>query len=37
MDYRNMARIEWAWLPFCFAGLVFSLFAPMYVWQIVGI
>mgnify|MGYP000431161214 CR=1 FL=1 len=37
MDYRKHGQIEWAPAAILFAGLVFSLFAPMYVWQIVGI
>ena len=37
MDYRNHGQIEWTPAAILFAGLVFSLFAPMYVWQIVGI
>ena len=37
MDYQKHGQIEWAPAAILFAGLVFSLFAPMYVWQIVGI
>ena len=37
MGYRKHGQIEWAPAAILFAGLVFSLFAPMYVWQIVGI
>ena len=37
MDYRKHGQIEWTPAAILFAGLVFSLFAPMYVWQIVGI
>ena len=37
MDYRKHGQIEWTLAAILFAGLVFSLFAPMYVWQIVGI
>ena len=37
IDHRKHGQIEWAPAAILFAGLVFSLFAPMYVWQIVGI
>lgn len=37
MDYRKHGQIEWAPAAILFAGLIFSLFAPLYVWQIVGI
>lgn len=37
MGYRKHGQIEWVPAAILFAGLVFSLFAPMYVWQIVGI
>ena len=37
MDYRKHRQIEWAPAAILFAGLVFTLTAPLYLWQIVGI
>lgn len=37
MDYRKHGQLEWAPAAILFAGLVFTLTAPLYVWQIVGI
>ncbi|MBS6219493.1 DUF3852 domain-containing protein [Enterocloster bolteae] len=37
MDYRKHGQLEWAPAAILFAGLVFTLIAPLYVWQIVGI
>lgn len=37
MDYRKHGQIEWAPAAILFAGLVFSLTAPLYLWRIVGI
>lgn len=37
MDYRKHGQIEWAPAAILFSGLVFTLTAPLYVWQIVGI
>lgn len=37
MDYRKHGQIEWAPAAILFAGLVFMITAPLYIWQIVGI
>ena len=37
IDYRKHGQLEWAPAAILFAGLVFTLTAPLYVWQIVGI
>ena len=37
MDYRKHGQIEWAPAAILFAGLVFTITAPLYIWQIVGI
>ena len=36
-DYRKHGQFEWAAPAILFACLVFTLTAPMYVWQILGI
>ena len=36
MDYRKHGQFEWAGPAILFACLVFTLTAPMYVWQILG-
>ena len=35
-DYRKHGQFEWAGPAILFACLVFTLTAPMYVWQILG-
>lgn len=37
MDYRKHGQMEWAPAAILFAGLVFTITAPLYIWQIVGI
>ena len=37
MDYRKHGQMEWAPLAILFAGLIFSLTAPTYIWTILGI
>lgn len=37
MDYRKHGQLEWAPAAILFAGLIFTMTAPLYVWQIVGI
>ena len=36
-DYRKSGHFEWAARAILFACLVFTLTAPMYIWQIVNI
>ena len=36
-DYRKTGQFEWTAPAILFACLVFTLTAPMYIWQIVGI
>lgn len=36
-DYRKHGQFEWAAPSILFACLVFTLTAPLYVWQILGI
>jgi hypothetical protein len=36
-DYRKSGHFEWASPAILFACLVFTLTAPMYIWQIVNI
>lgn len=36
-DYRKHGQFEWQGPAILFACLVFSLTAPLYIWQIVGI
>ena len=36
-DYRKHGQFEWTGPAILFACLVFSLTAPLYIWQIVGI
>ncbi len=35
-DYRKNGQFEWAGPAILFACLIFTLTAPMYVWQILG-
>ena len=37
MDYRKHGQMEWAPVAILFAGLIFSLTAPTYIWTILGI
>lgn len=37
MDYRKHGQFEWTAPAILFAGLVFSLTAPLYLWNIIGI
>ena len=37
MDYRKHGQMEWAPVAILFAGLIFSLTAPQYIWQISGL
>ena len=37
MDYRKHGQMEWAPIAILFAGLIFSLPAPQYIWTILGI
>ena len=37
MDYRKHGQMEWAPIAILFAGLIFSLTAPTYIWTILGI
>lgn len=36
-DYRKHGQFEWTGPAVLFACLVFSLTAPLYIWQIVGV
>ena len=36
-DYRKHGQMEWAPIAILFAGLIFSLTAPTYIWTILGI
>lgn len=36
-DYRKHGQFEWTGPAILFACLVFSLTAPLYIWQIVGV
>lgn len=36
-DYRKHGQFEWAAPAILFACLVFTLTAPLYIWQILGI
>ena len=37
MDYRKHGQMEWAPAAILFAGLIFSLTAPQFIWTILGI
>ena len=37
MDYRKHGQIEWTPAAILFAGLIFSLTAPSFIWTILGI
>lgn len=36
MDYRKHGQLEWAPAAILFSGLVFTMTAPLYIWQILG-
>ena len=36
MDYRKHGQIEWTGPAILFATLLFSLTAPLYIWDIIG-
>ena len=37
MDYRKHGQMEWAPIAILFAGLIFSLTAPQFIWSILGL
>lgn len=37
LDYRKHGQMEWTPAAILFAGLIFSLTAPSYIWTILGI
>lgn len=37
MDYRKHGQMDWTAPAILFACLVFTLTAPLYIWQIVGV
>lgn len=37
LDYRKHGQMEWTPAAILFAGLIFSLTAPAYIWTILGI
>ena len=37
LDYRKHGQMEWAPIAILFAGLIFSLTAPQFIWTILGI
>jgi len=37
LDYRKHGQIEWPPAAILFAGLIFSITAPQYIWSILGI
>ncbi len=37
LDYRKHGQMEWTPATILFAGLIFSLTAPTYIWTILGI
>ena len=37
LDYRKHGQIEWTPAAILFAGLIFSITAPQYIWSILGI
>jgi hypothetical protein len=36
-DYRKHGQFEWAAPAILFVCLVFSLIAPQFIWQVIGI
>ena len=37
LDYRKHGQLEWTPAAILFAGLIFSITAPAYIWTILGI
>lgn len=37
LDYRKHGQIEWTPAAILFAGLIFSITAPQYIWSVLGI
>ena len=37
LDYRKHGQMEWTHAAILFAGLIFSITAPAYIWTILGI
>ena len=37
LDYRKHGQLEWTPIAIIFGGLLFTLTAPMYIWNVVGI
>ena len=37
LDYRKHGQIEWTPAAILFAGLIFSITAPQFIWSILGI
>lgn len=37
MEYRKHGQMEWAPIAILFAGLIFAMTAPTYIWTILGI
>lgn len=37
LDYRKHGQMEWTPAAILFAGLIFSITAPAYIWTILGI
>ena len=37
LDYRKHGQLEWTPIAIIFGGLLFTLTAPLYVWNIVGL
>ena len=37
LDYRKHGQMEWTPATILFAGLIFSITAPTYIWTILGI
>ena len=37
LDYRKHGQLEWTPAAILFAGLIFSITAPSYIWTILGI
>lgn len=36
MDYRKHGQLEWSPIAIIFAGLLFTLSAPLYIWGVIG-
>ncbi len=37
MDYRKHGQLEWSPIAIIFGGLLFSLSAPSFIWNVVGV